>query len=83
MTTEEARAIISGVLAQIAPDAELDTIGPDEELREGLDLDSMDFLNLVVGVHQATGIEIPESDYPKVATLNGFVTYLTGATAAV
>ena len=48
----------------------------DVRLREELDLDSMDFLNLLVGVHQRTGIEIPEADYPKLATLDRLVAYL-------
>ena len=45
-------------------------------LRDQVDLDSMDFLNLLVGVHQRTGIEIPEADYPKLATLDQLVAYL-------
>lgn len=46
------------------------------DLRDQLDIDSMDFLNLVIGVHQALGVDIPEADYPRLVTLDGFVTYL-------
>ena len=59
-----------------APEAELDQVGTDETLQEALDLDSMDFLNFVVGLHEQTGIEIPESDYPLLSTLEGCLGYL-------
>jgi acyl carrier protein len=49
---------------------------PGEDLRQRLDLDSMDHLNFVIGLHQATGVEIPERDYTKLVTLSGAVSYL-------
>jgi acyl carrier protein len=64
------------VLGDIAPEADLDTLRGDVPLREQLDLDSMDLLNVAVGLHTALGIEIPEADYPKVSTLDACVAYL-------
>ena len=49
---------------------------PDEDLREALDLDSMDFLNVLIGVHERTGIDIPEADYPQLFTLETMTRYL-------
>jgi acyl carrier protein len=76
----EARATIATVLRQIAPEIALDDVDVEAPLRDEFDLDSMDFLNLVVGIHEATALDIPESDYPQVATLRGFVEYLVART---
>ena len=70
------RAIMREVLANIAPEADLDGVAGDADLRETLDLDSMDFLNFMSGLHERTGIDIPEADYPKLFTLDGVVAYL-------
>ncbi len=51
-------------------------LDPAGDLREQTDLDSMDFLNLVIGLHQTLGVEIPEADYPRLATLDGLAAYL-------
>jgi acyl carrier protein len=77
MTPDEARALIASTLRRIAPEADLDEVGPGEALQEALDLDSIDFLNLGVGLHEATGLEIPERDYPQLSTLAGAIGYLT------
>lgn len=63
-------------LNNIAPEVDLATVDPAADLREAIDIDSMDFLNLVTALHHRTGIDIPEMDYPKLATLSGMVTYL-------
>lgn len=76
MTEAEALEVISASLRRVAPEVDLSSADPDRELQEQLDIDSMDLLNLVVGVHERTGIDIPESDYEQVATLRGFVDYL-------
>ena len=65
-----------------APEADLASLKPDVYLREQLDLDSMDILNFVVGLHAALGVEIPEADYPRFATLDGGVEYLAARLAA-
>lgn len=76
MNESDIRALAADVLAGIAPEAELSTVGDDEDLRRALDLDSMDFLNFVIGLNQRSGVAIPESDYPKLHTLRGIVAYL-------
>jgi acyl carrier protein len=76
VTEERLRTTISEVLHRIAPEVDISQIDPDGEMQDEMDLDSMDFLNLMVGLHERTGIEIPERDYPKVASLNGCVAYL-------
>jgi acyl carrier protein len=68
---------ILATLAQVAPEADLATLDPDADLRLELDLDSMDFLNFVVGIDERTGIEIPERDYPQLGTLHACIDYLT------
>lgn len=81
MTEATARDAVARVLAQIAPEAELDLVDPAADLRAELDLDSIDFLNLVEGLKEETGVEIPESDYAEVRSLDGLVGYLTGHAA--
>ena len=66
------------MLAGIAPEADLSSVGDDEDLREALDLDSMDFLNFVIGLGQRSGRKIPEADSAKLYTLRGLVAYLAG-----
>jgi acyl carrier protein len=68
--------VVLRVLGDIAPEADLTSLRPDLAFRDQLDLDSMDMLNFVVGLHDALGVEIPEADYPKLATLDACVEYL-------
>ena len=80
MTTEqELRTLVISVLTEVAPDIDATAIDPDTDLTEQLDIDSMDFLNIVVAINEQTGIEIPERDYPKLSTLNDAVDYLAHA----
>ncbi len=76
MTRDELRATVLRVLGNIAPEADLAALHPDIGFRDQLDLDSMDVLNFVVGLHTALGVDIPETDYPKLATLDACVDYL-------
>ena len=69
----------SRLLGQIVSEADLTSIKPDVSFCDQLDLDSMDSLNFVVALHKAFQIEIPESDYPKYATLNGCLAQLAAA----
>lgn len=78
MNAEELRRIAAEVIGGIAPEADLATVGDDEDLREALDLDSMDFLNVVIGLSERTGRAIPEADAPKLQTLRGLIAYLGG-----
>ena len=76
MTDDEIRALVLEALARVAPEADLAHLDPREDLREQLEIDSMDLLNLVIAVHERTGVEIPEADYPRLATLDSAVAYL-------
>ena len=79
MTEAEAKTLICDILGGIAPEIDPATVSGGEDLREALDLDSMDFMNFVVALHERTGIDIPEADYPRLHTLNGAAAYLSGA----
>ena len=68
--------VVREELSNIAPEADLTTIDPAVDLREALDIDSMDFLNFVTAIHKRLGIDIPELDYPKLATLESMIAYL-------
>ena len=81
MNTDEARELLGRLLHRIAPEADLDEAGPDEPLQEALDLDSMDFLNLVTALQAETGIDVPERDYPQVSTQRGFADYVAAASS--
>jgi acyl carrier protein len=76
MTDHEIRALAAEVLAGIAPEADLAGIGDHEDLREALDLDSMDFLNFVIALGQRTGRRIPEADTRRLFTMQGLLDYL-------
>jgi acyl carrier protein len=77
MNDAEIRALAAEVLARIAPEADLATVRDDEDLREALDLDSMDFLNFVIGLSERSSRAIPESDTPRLFTMAGIVAYLS------
>jgi acyl carrier protein len=76
------RGVVTSAITKVAPDVDLDVIDPDADLREEAELDSLDFLNVVSAVHEATGLEIPERDYPQLGTLNGFVDYVSSRSPA-
>jgi acyl carrier protein len=63
-------------LGAVAPEADLSALDPAEPIRDQLDLDSMDFLNFVVSLHERLGVDVPEADYGKLATVDGAVAYL-------
>ena len=65
------------VLSDIAPEVDLAAINPARDLRDQIDIDSVDFLNFVIGLHKALNIEIPDADVAKLTTLNGCVAYLS------
>lgn len=78
MTADEIKAVVLRQLGEIAPEADPETIRPDVDLRDQLDLDSMDMLNFIVAVDHELGVDIPESDYGLVATLDGLIAYVAG-----
>ncbi len=73
------RNTILRLLGDITPEADLQSIKPDVSLRDQLDIDSMDFLNFVIALHKEFQVEIPEHEYPRLATLNGCVNYVVAA----
>lgn len=76
MDATEVRATVAEVLAGIAPEVEFATLDPATPLRDQIDLDSMDFLNVIVGLHERLEVDIPESDYARLVSLNDIVDYL-------
>jgi acyl carrier protein len=77
MTEADIRKAIFEAIGKIAPEADPAQLNPNENLREALDIDSFDFLNVLIGIHERLGIEIPESDYGHVGTLSDLVCYLS------
>lgn len=77
MSEENVKNIVLEIIADVAPDEELDGLNPGESLREQLDLDSMDFLDIVMELRKRHKVEVPSEDYPRLATLNSCVEYLT------
>ena len=83
MDREELRATAVRVLDDVAPGAAAGVLIGSELLQEALDLDSFDFLSFVQRLHDATGVDVPELDYPQIATLDGVVAYLEAHPATV
>ncbi len=75
-TDAEIKQIILTHLGQIAPEANLDELSLDENVREALDIDSFDHLNLLIALHEELGVEIPEADYGQLNSVNQMITYL-------
>jgi acyl carrier protein len=76
MTRDEIKNTVLRILGGTAPEADLTQINPQVGFREQLDIDSMDLLNFAIGLKKELGIEVPEADYPKVASLDGCVEYV-------
>ncbi len=76
MSEPDIRKVVQEELGNIAPEADLAAIDPAADLREALDIDSIDFLNFVTAIHQRLGVDVPELDYPKLVTLGGAIAYL-------
>ncbi len=79
MSDAQIQEIVLRVLAGIAPEADLTRLKPQGRLRDQLDIDSMDFLNFVIGLHRELHVEIPERDYGRLMTLAGCIEYLQAA----
>ena len=77
MSPEEIRAAIIDILADIAPDEDLTDLKDDIDFREQLELDSMDFLDIVMELRKRYRVQVPEEDYPQLASMGSTVTYLT------
>jgi len=82
MTEDEIRTAVVEQLVSVAPDIDAGDIDPAASFRDQFDIDSMDFLNFVIALHERLGVDIPEIDYPKLSSLDGCVAYLAGKLAA-
>ncbi len=78
MTPGEARQMIKDVLREVAPDADPDALPEDADIRDSLELDSLDFLNFVEALSKQSGRRIDEDDYPHLATLASGAEFLAG-----
>ena len=81
MTREEIKKTILEALTRIAPEVDPGSLDTSASFRDQLDLDSMDFLNFVLALHERLGIDIPEADYAQLSTLDGAVAYLASRSA--
>ncbi|MEA3455502.1 MAG: phosphopantetheine-binding protein [Campylobacterota bacterium] len=75
MTREEIKNAITEQILLIAPDIEESEIVPDENLQRSLEIDSFDFLKVLTALNEQLGVEVPESDYGKVDTLEHMANY--------
>ncbi|KQH76015.1 phosphopantetheine-binding protein [Mycobacterium gordonae] len=73
---EDTRGVVLSVLTTIAPEVDADDITDDDLLRDQVDLDSMDWLNFLLGIHKRFNVDIPESDYASLRTLSDVVGYV-------
>ena len=76
MRKEEIREIIYNIIKDIAPDEDLSNLDDTKAIRDQIELDSMDFLDIVLELRKRYKVDVPEEDYPKLATINGCVEYL-------
>jgi acyl carrier protein len=77
MTALNVRQIVIDIISDIAPDEDVTNLDDSKSLREQLDLDSMDFLDIVMELRKRHKVEVPQEDYPKLATLESCVAYLS------
>jgi len=76
MNAEQARNVIFDVLSDIAPEVDRQQVDDQRDLTEQLDLDSMDYLTWMIGISEATGVDIPQRDVSRFLTIDGAVGYL-------
>lgn len=76
MDEQQIRAVVLDKLNAIAPEVDAASLRPDQPLRRQVDLDSIDWLNYLIALHKALQVEIPESDYRKLATIDAIVDYI-------
>ncbi|MHC4838273.1 MAG: acyl carrier protein [Planctomycetota bacterium] len=76
MSNEQIKIAILDIIATIAPDEDLSDLSMTERLREQIELDSMDFLDIVMELRKRYGVQVPEEEYGELASLQGCVDYL-------
>jgi len=82
MNREEIQNAVLDIIRTVAPDEDLSGLDPGKKLREQIELDSMDFLDIVMELRKRHGVHVPEADYKELATLEGCVNYLAPLFAA-
>ena len=82
MNRDEIKEAVLRALTDVAPEADPVTLQPDVELRDQLDIDSMDSLNFVIGIHEQVGVDIPEAEWARLQTLDQVVDYVAERMAA-
>jgi acyl carrier protein len=81
MNRDEIKDAVLRALTEVAPEADPATLRPDLDLRDQLDIDSMDSLNFVIGIHELVGVDIPEAEWARLQTLDQVVDYVAAALA--
>ena len=76
MNDADTKSRVIAIIQSIAPEVEAATLRPDQALRRQVDLDSMDWLNVLLAIHEQLRVDIPEADYAKLGTLNDIVAYV-------
>jgi acyl carrier protein len=76
MKADDIRAMILEVIHEIVPDEDLSNLKGDVRIRDQIEMDSMDFLDILMELRKRYGIKVPEEEYMKLSTLNGCVAYL-------
>lgn len=82
MSDIDVRMVVQEELSNIAPEIDFATVDAAADLREAIDIDSMDFLNFITAIHHRLGVDIPEVHYPKLVTLDGAVMYIESKLAS-
>jgi len=77
MNQDQLVELVKRTLYEVAPDLEAEPLDPKRSFNEQFEFDSMDFLKFITGLHQATGLALPEKDYPRLASLELAVAYLS------
>ena len=76
MSDADLRTAVLQALASVAPEMDEAELDPKTSFREQLDIDSMDFLNFVIALHDSLAVDIPEADYPRMTSLDSAIAYL-------
>lgn len=77
MTTQEVKTALIDIINEIVPDEDVNNMKPDIPFRDQIELDSMDFLDIIMEIRKRYRLEVPEADYPQLTTLDSSVAYLT------
>lgn len=76
MTKEEIKSSLLNIIAEIVPDEDVQNLQEDIRIRDQINLDSMDFLDIIMELRKRYQVQIPEEDYPQLATMSGCIVYL-------